>query len=270
MRAIRLFLKTFRRAGGPRWCPDWSRNPSAGPWPYCSLCPPAAFALGLGDIHLLSSLNAPSQAREIELVGATREDLGSLHAAVANHDTFSRYGLDGRRLGGISMHPEHTAERARRHQSLLARGHHRTLRHTPVEVTWARGQLVRGVQPFFWIRRSIRPGQSESSAAPVAASRGRHGHARRIDQPRACSRAPAASAAASGESAPSAAPAAPAPAQVRVRVRVRRAVSPGRASCSAAIRSRRLPDRFQRAAARAPAAGWSSFIRPIRAPSKAI
>src|SRR6266478_2733830 len=55
--------------------------------------PSAAFALGLGDIRLLSPLNAPLDA-EIELVDVTPEELISLQAQIASRDTFSRYGLD--------------------------------------------------------------------------------------------------------------------------------------------------------------------------------
>ncbi len=40
---------------------------------------PAAMALGLGDIHLHSALNAPLDA-DIDLVGATPDDLTSLKA----------------------------------------------------------------------------------------------------------------------------------------------------------------------------------------------
>ena len=84
------------------------------------LSPPAAFALGLGDIHLQSSLNAPLNA-EIDLVGATPEDLASLHAVVANHDTFTRYGLDWPPyLGGISMHVAKTSDGRDVIKSLLA------------------------------------------------------------------------------------------------------------------------------------------------------
>ena len=52
-----------------------------------------AFALGLGDVRLLSPLNAPLDA-EIELVNATAEDLASLEAKLASSETFARYGLD--------------------------------------------------------------------------------------------------------------------------------------------------------------------------------
>jgi len=56
--------------------------------------PSAAFALGLGDIRLLSPLNAPLDA-EIELVDVTPEELTSLQAQVASRDTFARYGSNG-------------------------------------------------------------------------------------------------------------------------------------------------------------------------------
>src|SRR5579871_185939 len=55
--------------------------------------PSAAFALGLGDIRLLSPLNAPLDA-EIEVVDATPEDLASLQAAVASRDKFAQHGLE--------------------------------------------------------------------------------------------------------------------------------------------------------------------------------
>lgn len=54
---------------------------------------PAALALGLGDIRLNSTLNAPLDA-EIELVNATPEELASLRAQLASRETFARYGLD--------------------------------------------------------------------------------------------------------------------------------------------------------------------------------
>jgi pilus assembly protein FimV len=55
--------------------------------------PGAAQALGLGDIHVDSGLNE-RLAAEIDIVGATALDLIDLRAAVANRDTFLRYGAD--------------------------------------------------------------------------------------------------------------------------------------------------------------------------------
>src|SRR4051812_50195508 len=57
------------------------------------LLPGISLALGLGDVHLNSPLNAPLDA-EIELVNATPEDLATLDAKLATKDTFARYGLD--------------------------------------------------------------------------------------------------------------------------------------------------------------------------------
>ncbi|HXA35333.1 MAG TPA: FimV/HubP family polar landmark protein [Steroidobacteraceae bacterium] len=55
--------------------------------------PGAAQALGLGDIHVDSALNERLVA-EIDIVGATAIELNDLRAAVANRETFLRYGAD--------------------------------------------------------------------------------------------------------------------------------------------------------------------------------
>jgi pilus assembly protein FimV len=55
--------------------------------------PGAAHALGLGDIHVDSALNE-RLAAEIDIVGATPLELNGLRAAVANRETFARYGAD--------------------------------------------------------------------------------------------------------------------------------------------------------------------------------
>jgi pilus assembly protein FimV len=54
---------------------------------------PAVHALGLGDIRLNSTLNAPLDA-EVELVNASSDELASLRAQLASRETFARYGLD--------------------------------------------------------------------------------------------------------------------------------------------------------------------------------
>ncbi len=53
----------------------------------------AAQALGLGEIHVDSALNEPLAA-EIDIVGATAEDLAGITASVANSETFLRFGVD--------------------------------------------------------------------------------------------------------------------------------------------------------------------------------
>jgi len=55
--------------------------------------PGAAHALGLGEIHVNSALNEPLAA-DIEILGATAEELSSLTASVANKDTFLRFGAE--------------------------------------------------------------------------------------------------------------------------------------------------------------------------------
>lgn len=52
-----------------------------------------AYALGLGDLHVDSELNQPLSAY-IDIVGATDEELSSLSAAIANRETFQRFGSD--------------------------------------------------------------------------------------------------------------------------------------------------------------------------------
>jgi pilus assembly protein FimV len=52
-----------------------------------------AQALGLGEIHLDSALNEPLEA-DIDIVGATAEDLAGITASIANRETFQRFGLD--------------------------------------------------------------------------------------------------------------------------------------------------------------------------------
>ena len=68
----------------------WSRPGFAG---VIAVLPGISHALGLGDVHLNSPLNAPLDA-EIELVNATPEDLATLDAKLASKETFARYGLD--------------------------------------------------------------------------------------------------------------------------------------------------------------------------------
>jgi len=55
--------------------------------------PSAALALGLGDVRLLSPLNAPLKA-EVELVDVAPDEFNTIQAQIASRDTFARYGLD--------------------------------------------------------------------------------------------------------------------------------------------------------------------------------
>ena len=55
--------------------------------------PSASLALGLGDIRVDSALHQPLIG-QIELVGATHDELGRLSAGIASEDVFERYGLE--------------------------------------------------------------------------------------------------------------------------------------------------------------------------------
>jgi FimV-like protein len=70
---------------------------SRGPYPIMLILamslPGAARALGLGDIRVESALNEPLTA-QIDIVGATRDELALLTAKIANREIFQRYGAD--------------------------------------------------------------------------------------------------------------------------------------------------------------------------------
>jgi pilus assembly protein FimV len=55
--------------------------------------PTASLALGLGDIHVESALHQPLVA-QIELVGATGDELGRLNAVIASDEIFGHYNLE--------------------------------------------------------------------------------------------------------------------------------------------------------------------------------
>ena len=128
----------------------------------------AAYGLGLGDIRLLSSLNAPLDA-EIELVGATAEDLAGLKAQIASRETFARYKLEWPAfMGSITVQPMRTSDGRdviKLRSSETATEPFLTLL---VEANWARGKLVREytvlLDPPVYT-----PGQNTDTNAPVRA-----------------------------------------------------------------------------------------------------
>jgi pilus assembly protein FimV len=103
---------------------------------------PAAMALGLGDIHLHSSLNAPLDA-DIDLVGATPDDLTSLKAQVASRDVFQQNGLDWPAfLSTVTLQPTRTSdgrEIIKVHSGVAITEPFVTLL---VEINWARGHVT--------------------------------------------------------------------------------------------------------------------------------
>jgi pilus assembly protein FimV len=130
--------------------------------------PSAAFALGLGDIRLLSPLNAPLDA-EIELVDVTPEEMQTLKAQIASRETFTRYGLEWPVF--LSSVQVKTTRSADGHQVIKLKSSDSITEPfitLLVEVNWARGRLVREytmlLDPPVYT-----PGQSPGANAPVAA-----------------------------------------------------------------------------------------------------
>lgn len=130
--------------------------------------PSAAFALGLGDIRLLSPLNAPLDA-EIELVDVTPEELQTLKAQIASRETFTRYGLDWPVF--MSTVQVKTTRSADGRQVIKLKSTDSITEPFVtllVEVNWARGRLVREytmlLDPPVYT-----PNQQGAANAPVAA-----------------------------------------------------------------------------------------------------
>ncbi|MBS0376514.1 MAG: hypothetical protein JSR73_18185 [Proteobacteria bacterium] len=128
--------------------------------------PGLAQALGLGDIKLASALNQPLAA-EIEVLGASAEDLVQLRATLASRETFAKHGLDrpqflsnltfavAKDASGRTILSVHSVDPITEPFVTFL-----------VEVSWPRGQLVREYTvlldpPVF---------EEKPSAAPVVAA----------------------------------------------------------------------------------------------------
>ncbi len=132
------------------------------------MLPSAAFALGLGDIRLLSPLNAPLDA-EIEVVDATPEDLQTLQAQVASRDTFARHGLEWPVfLSSVQVKTNRTSDGHALIKLKSTDAITEPFVTLLIEVNWARGRLVREytmlLDPPVYT-----PGQTPAGNAPVAA-----------------------------------------------------------------------------------------------------
>jgi pilus assembly protein FimV len=132
------------------------------------LWPSSSWALGLGEIHLKSALNEPMNA-EIDLIAATPDELTALRASLAGRDAFTRYGID--RPPFLSTLTFKVGKGKDGRDALLV--HSTDAIPEPfvtflVEVNWARGRLMREytvlLDPPVYT-----PGETASSAAPVAA-----------------------------------------------------------------------------------------------------
>jgi pilus assembly protein FimV len=175
--------------------------------------PSAAFALGLGDIRLLSPLNAPLDA-EIELVDVAPDEMGTVQAQLASRETFARYGLDWPGyLSGVQVRsvrrPDGRSVIKLKSTDPISDPFITLL----VEVNWSHGRLVREytmlLDPPVYT-----PGQSAASSAPVSApttgTGTREGAIARSAENAAPAEAPSSSAAAAATAVPATAAATPA------------------------------------------------------------
>ena len=131
-----------------------------------AMMPGGAMALGLGDIHLKSPLNAPLDA-EIDLT-ATAEEIRGLKVALASRENFSRYGLDYPAfLDSVTLVPGKAADGRdvlQVHSTAVVTEPFATLL---IEATWPRGRLVREYTVL--LDPPVFTGDKASPAAAVAA-----------------------------------------------------------------------------------------------------
>jgi len=171
------------------------------------LLPSASMALGLGEIHLKSALNAPLDA-EIDVVGASAEELSGLKATLASRDAFVRYGLDyPAYLSGVTLEPQKTADGRTVIHMRSADAVNEPIATMLVEVNWARGHLVREYTVL--LDPPVFSGEAPSAAAasvaaPVTAESAHSGSVQRHASP--------ATSSASSTRAPAPGPSASAPA----------------------------------------------------------
>ncbi len=105
--------------------------------------PSAAFALGLGDIHLKSSLNSPLDA-EIEITDVAPDEVSTVRAQLAPREVFSQNGLDyPTYLTSVQLRTVETADG--RHLIRIKSADPVTDPFITllINVTWSHGQLVR-------------------------------------------------------------------------------------------------------------------------------
>jgi len=163
--------------------------------------PSAAFALGLGDIHLKSALNSPLDA-EIEITDVAPDEVNTLRATLAPREVFSQNGIDyPTYLLGVQLRTVETQD-----------GRHiiKVKSTDPItdpfitlliNVTWSHGQLVREYTMLLDppVYTPNQPAVANAPvAAPVTGADTRAGTiARGAEAPAAAAAAPAAPAAGS-------------------------------------------------------------------------
>jgi pilus assembly protein FimV len=158
--------------------------------------PSAAFALGLGDIRLLSPLDQPLKA-QIELLDATPDAVQNLQVHLASQDTFARYGLNWPQfLSSVHMKAVQTADGREVIELSSDQPVTDPVLTLLVEANWDRGHLIREYTVLLDPPTYV-PGQSQGASQQVA--------------PAAAATAPREGEIARSEPAPPAPTAAPAP-----------------------------------------------------------
>jgi len=105
--------------------------------------PGTGHALGLGEIHVNSKLNEPLAA-EIDIVGATADELMGLRASLANRETFQRFGFE--RPAFLSSTTFKVTQNSQGRPVLMIRSSDSftdPLVSILVDLNWGNGELVR-------------------------------------------------------------------------------------------------------------------------------
>src|SRR5579862_5709524 len=172
--------------------------------------PSAAFALGLGDLRLLSPLNAPLDA-EIDLVDAAPDEMATLQAQIASRDTFAQNGLDyPSYITGIQVRTVRGADGRQIIKLKSIEPISEPFVTLLLEVKWSHGDLVREYTMLL-DPPVYSPGQSQVASAPVAPATGTGTREGTVERNTAAASATAAAPAAASEPASAAAESAASP-----------------------------------------------------------
>src|SRR5690348_4161763 len=138
--------------------------------------PSAAFALGLGDIRLLSPLDQPLKA-QIELLDASPDALQNLQVQLGSQDTFARYGLSWPQfLGGVHVKTVRTADGREVVELTSDQPITDPVLTLLVEANWDRGHLIREytvlLDPPVYVPNQSQASEQVAPAATGTAQRG--------------------------------------------------------------------------------------------------
>jgi pilus assembly protein FimV len=166
--------------------------------------PSAAFALGLGDIRLLSPLDQPLKA-QIGLLDATPDALQNLQVRLASQDTFAHYGLSWPQfLSSVHLKVVRTADGREVVELSSDQPVTDPVLTLLVEANWDRGHLIREytvlLNPPVYVPQQSQAASQQVTPAATGTAR-REGAIARSQAPAAPAAEPAPAAAASEQSA---------------------------------------------------------------------